>query len=1078
MFVLARFAAYPLFHSFQFKGVAVKSSHFAGAFRAACLLVSCIAFSALAQGNGVLTGNVIDSATKGPIADVVVTATSPNLQGEQVAVTDGTGLYRIPQLPPGTYSLRLEREGYKPFLRGDITLRVDQTLRFNAELLPEAIQAEPIIVVARPPTVDVGSTQLSTTIDSEMVQQLPLARPGGKHGAARSFEALAELAPSGQPDRYGFSLNGATSNENGFLIDGLSVNDPAYGSLGAPLSLEFIQEVNLISGGYMPEFGRATGGIYDVVTKSGTNEFHGSVFSYFSPGTLDGAPSTIYQQANAISTATRAYNMGSIGGELGGPLMKDKLWFYAGFSPAFTRYQLERNLNVLNFDANGRPVMDTNGFQTTSRIPGTQQNYFADQHSYQYIGKLTYLVNRENSLTFSSYGTPTGSGGNNKVGIDPYSGLPETSLLDGQIGAIGHQYLFNAYDNAAKWSSSFFDKRVLVDASVGWHHQNTAVRAMDGSQVGSTTGLASRSDVWWSAAGHNITEFEQLPDPTVCAPSAGGVLSCPVANYNTGGPRGPYWPLGDPISESSMDRYQGRVVGTFLGALYGHHIVKAGVDMELVSLQKDKGIAGTVQYTEDGNGNIIDYREFGYLQGPDNLVIQTVVKGNTHSNLFGAFVQDSWNVKDLVTVNAGIRWDMQTLSGTNGQVAISLPREFSPRLGLIYDFTHEGRSKIFASYARYYEAIPLNMVDRSFPGDRFLSSSRPSSVCNPSDPAQATGSCRNAANLNTAAGPNDPNQHWSGFNQDTIIVDPNLQPQSNDEIVAGGEYEVIRNGRLGLAYTHRTLNAVIEDMSRDEGFTFFIGNPGQGIAKNDFPQGSRRYDAVTLYFTKGFSELWLTQASYTYSNLRGNYSGLFRPENNQLEPNLTSDFDLKSLIGNRFGQLPADHTHTLKLFGAREFRVDNHTALTVGLSYIGRSGGPLNYLGAHYIYGPSEAFILPRGSAGRLDWVHSIDTHVGIGYRMSKDYNLSIGADVFNLFNFQTATAVDQNYTYGTVLPIDGGSPKDLNTCNAADPAQRTQCRLTNADGTPFTGATNPNFLKPIAYQPPRSIRFSARLSF
>jgi len=1060
----------------------VKNLSLAAACRAACTAVSVIGFAAFAQGNAVLTGTVSDAATKGPLADVVVTARSPNLQGEQVAVTDATGLYRLSQLPPGRYELRLEHEGYKPLVRGDILLRVEQTLRFNVELLPEALAAEPITVVGRPPSVDVGSTQLSTVVSSQVLDQLPVLRPGSKYGGVRSFEGLAELAPSGQPDRYGFSLNGATSNENGFLIDGLSVNDPAYGSLGAPLSLDFIQEVNIISGGYMPEFGRSTGGIFDVVTKSGSNEFHGSVFSYYTPGGLGGTPSTITQQANAITTATSIYNIASLGAEVGGPILKDRLWFYVGFSPAFTRYQLERNLNVLNFDVNGRPILDSTGLQTTTRIPGTQQNYFSDQRSYQYIGKLTYLVDRDNRLTLSLYGTPTNSGGNNDIGIDSYTGQPETSLLDGQIGAIAHRYVFNANDTALKWSSSFLDKQLLFDATAGWHHQNTAVRAMDGSQVGSTSGLAATPDVWWTNGGtgpHSITEFEQLPDPSICFnPAAPNVLGCPVANYNTGGPRGPDWPLGIPISESSMNRYQTRFVGTYLANALGHHIVKAGLDWERATLDKNKGIAGTVQYAEDGGGNFFDYREFGFLRGPDDPVIQSVVSNHTHSTNIGAFAQDSWNVQDVVTLNIGLRWDYQGVVGTNGQTNITLPNEWSPRIGIIYDFTRQGRSKIFASYARYYESIPLNIADRSFPGDRFLFSSRPNTVCNPADPAQANGSCRDPANLNRIGAPNDPNQFWAGFNQDTIIVDPNLQAQSNDEIVAGGEYEILRDGRLGVSYTRRRLNAAIEDMSRDEGFTFFIGNPGHGIAKYDFPEATRKYDAVTAYFSKTFSQLWLSQVSYTYSRLRGNYSGLFRPENNQLEPNLTSDFDLLSLIANRYGPLPADHAHTVKLFGAREFELQNRTDLTLGLSYIGRSGSPLNYLGAHYAYGPSESFILPRGSAGRLDWVHSIDAHAGLRYRLSSDYQLSVGADIFNLFNFQTPTAVDQNYTFATVRPIEGGTPADLNTCDAPDPTQRTQCRLQNFDGTPFSGTKNPNFLKPTAYQPPRSFRFTARLTF
>lgn len=111
------------------------------------LLVSCVLFAcallyaapARAQGSGVLTGTVTDSATKKPLPDVVVTVTSPVLQGEQTVVTDKTGAYRVPNLPPGTYTLHFVADGFKDFTRGDIILRVAQTLRINVELLPTSV---------------------------------------------------------------------------------------------------------------------------------------------------------------------------------------------------------------------------------------------------------------------------------------------------------------------------------------------------------------------------------------------------------------------------------------------------------------------------------------------------------------------------------------------------------------------------------------------------------------------------------------------------------------------------------------------------------------------------------------------------------------------------------------------------------------------------------------------------------------------------------------------------------------------------------------------------------------------------
>jgi len=106
------------------------------------------------SGMGVLTGTVTDAQEHKPVGDVVVTVTSPALQGEQVVVTDGSGFYRIPDLPAGdNYTIRLEKEGYKPYARGGIALRSDTTLRANADLLPETLKAEEVVVVAQAPTV-------------------------------------------------------------------------------------------------------------------------------------------------------------------------------------------------------------------------------------------------------------------------------------------------------------------------------------------------------------------------------------------------------------------------------------------------------------------------------------------------------------------------------------------------------------------------------------------------------------------------------------------------------------------------------------------------------------------------------------------------------------------------------------------------------------------------------------------------------------------------------------------------------------------------------------------------------------
>ncbi|RYZ37504.1 MAG: TonB-dependent receptor, partial [Myxococcaceae bacterium] len=269
-----------------------------------------------------------------------------------------------------------------------------------------------------------------------------------------------------------------------------------------------------------------------------------------------------------------------------------------------------------------------------------------------------------------------------------------------------------------------------------------------------------------------------------------------------------------------------------------------------------------------------------------------------------------------------------------------------------------------------------------------------------------------------------------------------------------------------------------EDMSRDDGNTYFLGNPGSGFAK-EFPTPVRDYDAVTVYLNRTFTDGWLAQASYTWSRLYGNYPGLFRPENNQLDPNILADFDLIALLNNRTGLLPFDRTHAIKVFGAKEINFSNALSASIGLSYRGNSGQPINYLGAYPGYGQDETFILPRGTGGRTPWINSVDSNVGVNYRVSKDSVVSFTLDVFNLFNFQGVDSVDESYTFRNVLPVydpvtkTPGTAADLPTADSEGGVPRA-----DVDGNLAFEDVNKNFKNPDRYQAPRQIRFGVRYTF
>src|SRR5271167_1096757 len=142
----------------------------------------------MAQGTGGFIGTALDASTKAPVPDVVVTVTSPQLQGQEVSLTDATGTYHVSQLPPGTYSLHFEKEAYKPYARGGIVLDADKVLRLNVELLPESLKSEEILVVGKPPLIDVGSTQSGLTVTSVFSENLPVSPASAGNGGIRSYQ--------------------------------------------------------------------------------------------------------------------------------------------------------------------------------------------------------------------------------------------------------------------------------------------------------------------------------------------------------------------------------------------------------------------------------------------------------------------------------------------------------------------------------------------------------------------------------------------------------------------------------------------------------------------------------------------------------------------------------------------------------------------------------------------------------------------------------------------------------------------------------------------------------------------------
>lgn len=1040
------------------------------------------AATAAAQGNSVITGTVTDAASNSPIPDLVVTATSPALQGERIAVTDAAGIYRLSQLPPGTYTLRLSRESYKPFTRPDVQVRLDRTIRVNVQLQPVSLQSEEILVVGKAPTVDVGSATQGISITKDFVDRVAFIRPNAT--GQRTFEDIAQAAPQVTGDRYGYGFNGGQSPENLYLVDGIQVNDPTYGSLrtnigvgGAQLPLEFIEEVNVITGGYMPEFGRAGGGVLNVVTKSGSNELRGSVWGNWWPGALTANAKTVKNEGSSIETTTKRHNTGDFGAELGGAIIKDKLWFYAGLAQSVDRQRVTRGLRRFLLTDDGTDFLydDAGSIRTA---PLTSSSRFDDSRSFTWFGKLTWLIDGNNSLALSVTGTPQ----------------QRTSPQFAPLGYNADLFTTNSTTTSLKYTGSFLDKHLLVDATAGWNRTEQATLPDDGSRPGDTTGFAGVPRTQFRRNPPlSIREFEELPPEVadLCEPAGfvatrrvpykglnRFVMACPVtgggATYNVGGPSF--------ISESAADRLQARANVSYLFQLLGHHIARAGADLEWTQYRVNKAYSGTVSLIDFPavvGADLLGQRDQAYLSGPNERVPLLNLKTSPSQFTTGLYLQDSWSVLDVITLNGGLRYDTQQLFASNGELGLSMNNMLSPRVGVIYDFTQQGRSKVFANYAVYHQNIPLQMADRALTGEYSTYTYNSAAGCDPI--GHNTRECTDPANaVPLNEDPLAPSPNYVRFAAGRTMVDPNLKPTAKGEITAGLEYEIISNLRVGLVGTHNWLFNAVEDLSNDEAATYFIGNPGYGLAKT-FPKAERKYFAGTVYASRAFNEGWLVQGSYTLSSLYGNYSGLFRPETGQLDPGISSDFDLKSLLANRTGFLPADRTHQIKAYVAKDFELSSTISILAGLSYEGFSGTPINYLARHPLYGNDETFVFPRGSGGRTPWTHNVNVRGALMWKVTKEQSVQVTLDIFNLLNLQEATQVSQRFSTVEIYPanVPAGTDPAKAACLAGnDPTCQTVLR--KGDGTVPVPSTdlNGNFKQPTAYQQPLSVRLGVKLSF
>jgi hypothetical protein len=284
--------------------------------------------SAQTTTTGMIEGIITDS-NGAVVPAVTVTVTSPNLIRAQSATTDAEGRYRIVNLPPGRYAVTVEATaGFARFARADVDVSLSKTSSLVIQLETAGATASVTVNSASGAAVDTTSNTSGTSVSTEQFSDFT---------TRRTVQSLYTIAPSvtrsGLRDQSGRdrdpSVAGSSGLENSYIFDGVNTTDPAWGSSGTNLPFEFVQEVEIKTGAYGAEYGLSTGGIFNVLTKSGGNELHGDVFAYFTTKGLVRATKFF----PSLGSAPNGFSELDAGFDLGGALKKDKLWFFGAFNP-------------------------------------------------------------------------------------------------------------------------------------------------------------------------------------------------------------------------------------------------------------------------------------------------------------------------------------------------------------------------------------------------------------------------------------------------------------------------------------------------------------------------------------------------------------------------------------------------------------------------------------------------------------------------------------------------------------------------------------------------------------------------
>jgi hypothetical protein len=891
-----------------------------------------VAFSQQNVTSATLTGSIHD-ASGAVVSGATVTARHLETNQSTTTTSDNEGRYRFPYLRIGVYELTIEASGFATFHR-QLTLLVGQAVDVPVRLDVAGLSAH-VNIGAGDLLIETVRTQLTENIHPQEINQLPLN--------GRNYLDLALLVPAVSPTNtgnnqrfaetsavpgQGLSIAGQRNLHNSFVIDGVSANDDAADLTGTYYSEEVINQFQVVTSGGIAEFGRASGGVVNILTRSGTNDWRGSLYGFFRNQRLDAR--------NPLAPTKDLLTQAQYGATSSGPLRRERTFFFTNFE------QTRRNYSAVLTIAPSAVTTINNRLRAVN-YPGALINTGVVPASFDttnFFVRFDHKINKRNDLSgrYSLYHI-------NAVNSRNVGGLNAVSRGSG----------LKDTDQTVQVSNvTTISNRTVNEARI--QYTNSRLDAPVNDTIGPAVGIAG------------------------------------VANFGTA----TFSPLGRDINLfEAVDN-----VSTQLG----NHSLKAGAGFlyNRVNILFPGAVQGVYTFSSINNflsGNYVSYQQaFG---APE--------QSQSNPN-FGLFVQDEWRVRPDLTVNAGLRYDVQVLP----EPIQTDTNNVSPRIGIVYA-PGDRKTAIRASYGLYYDRIPLRATSNALQrdGTKFivaqLSPTQPGAPVFP-----------NVLAVQPATLPTKPN---------ITRIDPNIEASYSQQANLQVERELPGNTIVSVGYLHLrarhlilSRNANVPTVPASAGIpNLGRPDPNWGNISRFESSGNSSYDGMVVSVHQRAARWTSLRVSYTLSKTIDD-AGNFFFSTVQDSFNIRDD---RGLSDN-------DQRHRLVISGSLE--MPEHSKPNTLERLL--SGFQLGYI---FTYASALPFNVLLGNDRNLD-TNNNDRPLGVGrntgrgfdfasldlrlsrrFRLSERVDLQLLAEGFNVLNRANFSIPNNTFGSGTApLPTFG----------------------------------------------------------